>query len=481
MTIDQRDQEDMPTATNVAAFHNSKGFKPAASVNEALQLLLGAINYERKVQTPYTDQHYRLDRMRVLASVLGNPQDDYAVVHVAGSKGKGSASHLVAAALQNAGYPVGLYTSPHLVQLHERFRFNGQTASDEQIIELANSVLSASHQLLSEQPELGAPTFFELSTAMAMLHFSRCRAKIAVLEVGLGGRLDSTNICKPTVCCITSIGLDHEKLLGTTIEAIAGEKAGIIKNGVPVICSARHPDAQSVVKAKAKAMNAALKLIGRDYDVSWKIGNATNDRELNSSSRQGIACVKQLPSGVTEELNSCMIGAHHADNIAAAWNVIQQLAELGFGAGQSHVKQAVLHTQVPARLEVIARQPTQILDTAHNPSSIEAGLAALEQHFPSQNIVAVFSPSRDKDCEAMLRLLLPRCSHIVLTEFQENPRAFELGKLAELAANLKPQACQLHQAHEPKAAYQLALALAGSEHLIYATGSFFLAAEILAS
>ena len=496
MTIEDRTRKDLPSATDVANRELRQSFAPAVSVDEAQDRLLGAINYERRVQTPYNRNFYRLDRMRRLAEILGNPQLQYPVIHVAGSKGKGTVAHVVAAAMQHAGYQTGLYTSPHLVRLHERFRFCGHPVSDEQLLLLTNRVLEAAEQLQTEDAFADGATFFEITTAMAIVHFAEQKADCAVLEVGMGGRLDSTNICEPELCIITSIGLDHEKQLGSTIAEIALEKAGIIKPRVPTVCSAREPSAREAIQQSANDAEAELHLLDRDFQCAWQPLKTNPTAEMQ---RDGAAAelsywanpVTGEESAVTpprtHRLRTRLLGRHQADNLSAAIRALQELDSRGMRIPWKSIEHAVAQAQPPARMQVIDNDPTSILDTAHNPASIEAGLDALESHFPDKPVVAVFAPSRDKDYAKMLDLLLARTQQLVLTQFHGNPRAVPLEDLYALAleklrlVDSDGMGSVLHKSELPEHAWGLARRLAADEGaIVYAAGSFFLAAELLA-
>ncbi|MEM7559854.1 MAG: folylpolyglutamate synthase/dihydrofolate synthase family protein [Planctomycetota bacterium] len=498
MTIEDRTRKDMPSATDVANRELRQSYVPAVSVDQAQERLLGAINYERRVQTPYNRSFYRLDRMRRLAEILGNPHLKYPVIHVAGSKGKGTVAHVLAAALEHAGYQTGLYTSPHLVRLHERFRFCGQPASDEQLLELTNRVLEAAEQLRAEDEFADGATFFEITTAMAMLHFAEQKADCAVLEVGMGGRLDSTNICEPELCIITSIGLDHEKQLGSTIAEIASEKAGIIKAGVLTVCSARDPSAREAIQQAADDAESELHLLDRDFQCAWQPHqtNPTAEMPVDGASAELSYSVTAASFGeeaatttpLTQFLKTRLLGRHQADNLSAAIRALQGLNSRGMRIPWKSIEHAVAQAQPPARMQVIDNNPTSILDTAHNPASIEAGLDALESHYPGKPVVAVFAPSRDKDYAKMLDLLLARTQQLVITHFHGNPRAVPLDDLHSLASKKLDHLVDsdgmgsvVHKSELPKHAWGLARQLAANEGaIVYAAGSFFLAAELLA-
>lgn len=498
MTIEDRTREDLPSGTDVVNGGLRQSYVPASSVDEAQERLLGAINYERRVQTPYNRSFYRLDRMRRLAEILGNPHLKYPVIHIAGSKGKGTVAHVLAAALEHAGYQTGLYTSPHLVRLHERFRFCGQPASDEQLLELTNRVLEAAEQLRSEDAFSGGATFFEITTAMAMLHFAQQKVDCVVLEVGMGGRLDSTNICEPELCIITSIGLDHEKQLGSTIAEIALEKAGIIKPGVPTVCSARDPSARQAIQQAANHAESELLLLDRDFQCAWQSLETNPTAEMPddgaaaelsyslTAASSGEDCT--TPPPLTKFLRTRLLGRHQADNLSAAIRALQELDSRGMRIPWKSIEHAVAKAQPPARMQVIQNDPTSILDTAHNPASIEAGLNALESHFPGKPVVAVFAPSRDKDYAKMLDLLLARTQQLVITQFHGNPRAVPLDDLHALASeklehlvDSDGMSSVLCKSELPEHAWGLARQLAASGGaIVYAAGSFFLAAELLA-
>lgn len=448
---------------------------------QVIRRLYQRINYEKIGHAPYSDANYRLDRTRKLLSCLGEPHLASPVVHIAGTKGKGSTATFLSELLTAAGYRTGLYTSPHIVKLEERFRVNGAPCSPDQLVALAEQTLAAADRVEAEGG--GRATFFELTTALAFLHFAQQKTQVAVVEVGLGGRLDSTNVCQPTACVITSIGLDHQAQLGNTIAEIAGEKAGIIKGPASVISSARHPDARRVISDAALSRSAELRLIATDFDCIWQ----PLASEVSGSG--AVARCEFIPRYAQSLIgrsswNLGLLGAHQADNLAAALATVDLLSQLGWDIPLGSLPAAIERTQVPARLQTVGRQPWRLVDTAHNPDSVAATLAALDSHFPDQPQTIIFAASRDKDVEAMLRLLQRRCGRLILTQYHNNPRGLPLEELAAAAERIARESdwagrAELITAANPASAWQLAIDGASPNEVICATGSFFLAAELL--
>lgn len=470
--------------------------------HEAVDFLYGRINYERTGHASYSSSNYRLDRMRRLLDLLGNPHLQYPVVHVAGTKGKGTTSMVISGLLQGCGLKVGTYTSPHLLRLEERMRCQGKSCTPDELVNLVNRTRQAAQTL--EDEGAGRPTFFELTTAMGMMHFADRDCDIVVLEVGLGGRLDSTNVCQPTVCVITSISLDHQAQLGDTIPQIAAEKAGIIKPRIPVVCSARDPQARQVIAQHAQSHQADLSLIDRDFQAEWT-PLTPNGSKGQINMHPGARSFARLDYR-TSRTNSIVgqsawelpfLGPHQADNVAAALTAIDVLAErsssradclrsplASLGVGLVEQLQASLPTvRVPARLQPCGYQPLRIIDTAHNPASIQAAVDALDVHFPQAERTFVFASSRDKDYRQMVAILLGHCQRLIVTAYHNNPRGLPLNELLQVAracpsAGKSPPA-EILQAEDSKTAWELAEQVTSRDGLICATGSFFLAAELL--
>jgi dihydrofolate synthase / folylpolyglutamate synthase len=458
-----------------------------ADYQAAIDFLYSRINYE-KGYASYSAANYRLDRMRQLLDLLGNPQNQYRIVHVAGTKGKGTTSNATAHLLNACGFRVGVYTSPHLLRLEERIHCIGRDCSPVELVGLVQRMRDASEKL--ERQGGGRPTFFELTTAMGLLHFANIGCDYVVLEVGLGGRLDSTNVCQPVVCVITSISLDHQAQLGHTIAEIAGEKAGIIKRGIPVVSTARHPDARAVIGKVAEQQACNLRLIDRDFSVAWKpIVHGENLHTANS----GCAEVDYLPRDPNSWIGNSqwrlpLLGRHQADNLAAALTVIDVLAQSNHLATalKPLLQPAILGLKVPARLQVVGQSPLRVIDTAHNPSSITATIDALDAHFPNKRRTVVFASSRDKDFEDMLEILLKRCHRVVLTAYQNNARGLPLADLEAAACAIAnklalsgTEIASISVSGDATQAWQQAISSVTEHELICGTGSFFLAAELL--
>jgi dihydrofolate synthase / folylpolyglutamate synthase len=451
---------------------------PIEDYSSALAFLLDRINYERTGRIPTTA--LRLDRMRELVRRLGDPHLRVPVVHVAGTKGKGSTATMIAAILQAAGYCTGLYTSPHLERIEERFVIDGAACSPQEFVDLTRSVEPVLRELDAEATtaDVRMPTFFEITTAMAFVYFAQRPVDIAVLEVGLGGRLDSTNVCQPLLSVITSISLDHTRQLGNTLAAIAREKAGIIKPGVPVISSVVDEEPRQVIAGIAAERGAELRQFKRDFDATRRTeqcyvleGSTIDYCETVGSQTVRLGNLKiRLP------------GEHQAANATTAIAAVNLLSRSGWKIPETAIRTALANVRCPARIEVVRREPTVVVDTAHNVASIDALCRTLHGS-PARPRVLIFASSKDKDVRGMLRLLLPEFDEVVLTRYVNNPRARTLEKLHVLAAEALQDLAlgippKIHQAAEPLAAWHLAQKLAGRDGLICITGSFFLAAEL---
>ena len=447
------------------------GPEESSEYQRALNYLYEQINYEKNVQTKYTDQHYRLDRMRKLLERLGNPQDSYRIVHIAGTKGKGTVANLLAYSLRANGQKTGLYTSPHLQRLEERFNVDGQNASPSQLVSLVDHIRPFAEEL--GQTPLGEPTFFELTTAMGMLHFANQGCDTAVIEVGLGGRLDSTNVCSPAVSVITSISLDHQKILGDTVEQIAAEKAGIIKPGTPVVVSARNSDAQDVFVGKCDELDAPLQMIGRDFEASWRLkGDRTPTVHFEQIGGESESCWKNSDWDIS------LLGEHQADNVAATIATLSELQRQGVDIKPEATAPAIGRCRPAGRMQVIQDKPPIIIDTAHNPDSIRAGIEALDKHYPDRGRVVLFATSNDKDYRSMLADLAANSQELVVTQYQNSPRALKLASLQAVCDELRIE-CNVTAAQNPQEAFEVAKRLIDENALLYCAGSFFLAAELL--
>ena len=485
----------------------------AITRDAALAYLLQRIDYERAPRFPYRSRTLWLERMRQLLDGLDNPQNSYPIVHVAGTKGKGSASAMMAAILSAAGYRTGLYTSPHLEQIEERMMVDGRPCCGSEFAALIRDVGRMVERLDSRPSENGKPrratTYFEITTAAALLHFARRSVDAAVLEVGLGGRLDATNVCQPAVTAITSISFDHCQQLGNTLAAIAGEKAGIIKPGVPIVSGVTAAEAAAVIRDRAAERGSVCWEIGRDFQVDYRgielsaappcgpalacnaAGRASQAAEsvppLEPPARLLTRLDYQEPAAGGagyRDLASALLGRHQALNAGVAISAIHRLREQGWQISESAICDGLANLYVPARTEVLQRTPPVVVDSAHNVASIQALLAVLDEAFPDvPGRLLVFATSRDKDVPGMLACLLERFDQVILTRYRNNPRYVPPEDLYRTAqqwiAGRRSKACRISVEPDPAAAWAEASRVAGPR-LVCVTGSFFLAAEIRA-
>ncbi|MCC7085401.1 MAG: bifunctional folylpolyglutamate synthase/dihydrofolate synthase [Pirellulales bacterium] len=448
---------------------------------EALAFLFGRIDYERALWIPYHRREFRLDRMRDLLARLGNPQEKLRIVHVAGTKGKGSTSAMIAAALTAAGYRTGLYTSPHLERIEERIQVDCQMCAPVEFVALVRQAQPIVEQMdqaaARHEPMECGPTYFEITTALAMLHFANVNTDAAVLEVGLGGRLDSTNVCRPMVSAITSISFDHTKQLGNTLAAIAEEKAGIIKPGVPVVSGVVDAEPRRVIERVAQESGSRLVQLGVDFSYHYAPPREVNSQDaahgvMDFESRNRVAPqrIGQIELG--------LLGRHQASNAAVALATLDELRAQGWNLSEHAVRRGLAELRWPGRIEIVSRQPTVVVDAAHNLASIESLIETLNESFTAPHRLLVFATTQDKDVGGMLRRLLPQFETVILTRYENNPRAVGLEQLGLCAAEIS--SIPRFECENPAAAWDVVHRLATPNHLICATGSFFLAAEMRA-
>jgi dihydrofolate synthase/folylpolyglutamate synthase len=390
------------------------------SYHEALDYLYGLINYEIGRPERYAPDVVSLDRPRALMGAFGHPQETYPIIHVTGTKGKGSVSAMCASVLQAAGLRVGLYSSPHLQDFRERFRINGDLIAPETLADLVERI----RPMVETIPGL---TWFEVTTAIAFVYFAESNVDVAVIEVGLGGRLDATNIVRaPLVSTITSLSYDHMHLLGNTLSQIAFEKAGIIKPQVPVVSAPQPDEARGVIEQIADERNAPLTLVGRDTIF-----------EPETADEYGQWFTLHAANEPPQRYWTPLLGEHQVVNAAVAYATLQHVRAAGAPFDTAITNEAIRAglrlVNWPGRLEVVRRSPWWVvLDVAHNGASAERLRDALSSIFHPGKIILIFGALTDKDVPGMFRALLPITSHLILME-GISPRAFNTDQLAQMA------------------------------------------------
>jgi len=395
-----------------------------------------------------------LTNMRAVMARLGNPQDDLAMVHVAGTNGKGSTCAMIERVLREAGYKTGLYTSPYIERYNERIRINGTPISGEKLASLVDGVWPTIEQCREEGLCI---TEFELGTVLAFLAFEQENVDIAIIEVGLGGRLDPTNIIHPLVSVITNVGMDHMHFLGDTIEEIAMEKAGIMKANTPVVLGWQTETVRAVLLDAAKTLG---------IPVMEPV--AQNVREMS----RGTVFDAQLPDGAMKDLAVSLIGRHQADNAAAALGALHALKLRGYDRiTEEAIRRAFADVHWPGRLEYFGNV---ILDGAHNEPGVKALCAYMDAWLPKEKTVLLTGMMADKDVACMTAMLAPRVRCVVTTQPQI-PRAMAAG---ELACAFEQQGAKAYAVANPKEALQKARELAGGDGTVLCAGSLYLIGEI---
>jgi len=437
----------------------------------AIEFLYGRINYERVQVEAYSTSDFKLERMRVLLSLIGNPHERLPAVHVAGTKGKGSTCAMIASILTAAGHRTGLYISPHISAFEERMTVDGVRPTPDELVALVRRLLPAIAHM-DGLPGQMQPTYFELATAIAWLYFIDRGADFAVLETGLGGRLDSTNVCCPLVTVITNVSRDHTHILGSTVRQIAWEKAGIIKPGVPLISGVSHHDAVEIVEQTCRERKAPPRLLGREIHVT-----ARHRHESASADGDSTASVDvQTSRSEWRNVPVSLYGAHQATNAALVLAAIDELRQRGISIPEASVRAGMTDVRWPGRVEVVSRRPTVVIDAAHNWESARALVATLREEFRPRRRLLIFAATRDKDVAGLLRLLVPEFDTIVFTKYADNPRGVPADELQAFVRSVSNR--EVHLAEDPPSAWRLARRWAGPDDLIAVTGSFFLVAEL---
>lgn len=426
-----------------------------------LRKLLSLVDFERYTGPRGPRVKFDLRRMESLLEMLGNPHSQVPTIHVAGTKGKGSTVAMVASVLSQQGFRTGTFISPHLHSFRERISVNGEAISQNEFVELFEHIWPHT-RLLAEESAVGTITLFEMLTAMAFLHFDQVGADFQVVEVGLGGRLDSTNLVSPNVTAITSISLDHTAVLGDTIGEIAMEKAGIIKSETPVVIGIQHPDALNVIRGTANRMKAPIVEVGNDLHCD----QVKSDLQGQSFTVRSRLCEYKL---VTP-----LLGEHQLENAAVSIGVIEQLVSQGFNISKHAIDKGFRNVVWPARLEVLDKCPLIVVDGAHNLDSIQRLSNSLPLYFNYERVVLLIGGSDDKPFKEMIQKLAT-LNPIVIATASRHPRAINPAEIIQL---FNDQGISGESTGNVNDGLQIARAKAKHKDLIIATGSLFIAAEV---
>jgi len=425
----------------------------------AINFLNGMTNYEKMTRIGYNTTNFNISRMNRLLAGLGNPHKSLRSVHIAGTKGKGSTAAMLGAMLSNCSKTVGLYTSPHLVNIRERIQVNGEMISEQDMTRLMAEIAPVVKKLASAQP-----TFFEIMTAMAFLYFVEREVDLAIVETGLGGRLDSTNVVKPEVCAMTSISYDHMGQLGSTLEKIAEEKAGIFKPGIPAVSAPQADSVRSVLTRIAAKNKTPLRFAGKEIEFSYR---------FESSRVAGPHTRVSLISGDTrfEHLHVPLPGDHQAINCGLALSVMAILKERGFEIDDQLAIEGLAKARLPGRMEIVYDNPRIMIDGAHNAASVQALMRAIGQHVPYDSMVVIFGCRADKDVAGMLSHIQLGADKVIFTD-GGMPRSCDPHELSVQYSELCGKMAQVGPTLEE--ALEIAERAVTREDLICITGSFAL-------
>ncbi|MBI4336068.1 MAG: bifunctional folylpolyglutamate synthase/dihydrofolate synthase [Candidatus Omnitrophica bacterium] len=422
---------------------------------EALQYLNSFVNYERVLSFDYKES-FKLDRMRRLVALLGDPHKGLRCIHITGTKGKGSTSAMAASILKEAGFKVGLYTSPHLVSFRERIRINDELIGEEELSGTLRALRPVVDSIDKDSDDY--PTFFEIYTALAFFYFRQRKVDFCVLEVGMGGRLDATNVIEAPLCCgITPISLEHTQILGSSLREIAREKAGIIKDGSVCVSAPGDNAAAEVIRQAAAEKNNRYFEVGRDIQFSKKADQAFSIRGI----------FEKYP-----DLEVGLLGDHQFINAAAAVGLIESLRFYDIIVKADAIRGGLRNVKWPGRLQILQKRPYIVLDGAQNKASARILKEAIRRYFKYGRLILVLGISRDKDIKGICEELAPLSDKIILTR-ADNPRAEEPPNMVKFVGGNAVIATGVEEA------MAAALNIASPDDLILVTGSFFVLGEVL--
>ncbi len=439
--------------------------KPSRSYAQASKVLEDLPNMEKQRPGASVSEHLKLDRMRALMQKLGDPQNAVPCVHVAGSKGKGSMVEMLAAALGGCGYAVGIYTSPHLVDVRERIRIGSVPISESSFTSTFNSVIAAASEI---EGEFGSASYFEVMTAMSFLHFKEQAVDISVIEVGLGGRLDATNIVNPALTCVTQIQLEHTHILGSTLAEVAREKAGIFKPDVPAMTVPQDDEALASLREIAEQIGAPFYVLGDDIEFNQRF---EADPNLGPHVRVGLMTER----GEYEHIAVPLPGEHQAHNCGLALAALDRLKMLGFDTPEVRVSDGLAQTPRMGRAEVVWQQPTTVVDGAHTQDSVGALVRAIGAHSRYDSMVVVFGCSVDKDIDGLLEEISRGADKIIFTKAADNPRAVDPEMLRSRYTELTGKMAEVKE--DVREAINTAARAVSKDDIILVTGSFYVAGE----
>ncbi|GAP06795.1 folylpolyglutamate /dihydrofolate synthase [Anaerolinea thermolimosa] len=440
---------------------------------EALDYLYRFVDYSLTRNFRYTPEKFDLGRMHQLMHLLGDAHLQYPVIHVAGTKGKGSTAAMIASVLQSAGYRVGLYTSPHLQDYAERIQINRQPIDHDEFTLLVE-------EIKPKVMQVERLTTFEITTALAFLYFARNKCDIGVIEVGLGGRLDATNVVDPLVSVITSLSMDHMNVLGDTLGKIAAEKAGIVKPGKPLVLAPQREEARLVVRGIAEERKSPVVEVGQDYLFALRSRSLEGQTFWIWRRDEQMLVDQFIESGGNHpwqpmRLHIPLLGYHQVQNAATAFAALQVARAQGIEIHERAISDGFSSVFWPARFEILGRNPLLVVDSAHNRDSALKLRLTLDDYLPDKPIILLFGASEDKDIHGMFEELLPRVRRLIATQ-SVHPRAAEAEKLVELAHRFGVPAQALTPVEK---ALERALELAVKEEAaVVAAGSLFIAAAV---
>jgi dihydrofolate synthase/folylpolyglutamate synthase len=418
-----------------------------------LNSLIGPILFSKEI-------NLKLERITHLLDLLGNPQKSFPSIHVGGTSGKGSTSTIIASIFRNAGYKTGLHTSPHLQILNERYQINNRIAPTTKLLECFKEIKPAIQEVARDNP-FGPPSNFEAQVTLAFEFFRRENVDIAIVEVGLGGALDATNVLVANVAVLTNVGLDHTDVLGDTVELIAQDKAGIIKPGQIVVSGLTQPSTIKIVEDRCRSKQATLWQFDRQFTLE-------NDEE-------GMSFLVKFPDRVYNDLHTSLMGDFQIKNSSCAVAAVHAFNQ---SIPTSAIRNGISQTTIPGRMEVIQNNPTVLLDGAHNPDKMLAASRAVTKNFPNKERIVVFALKAGKAYLDVLPLVVADAKTLIITAFTtELWHPFDPHTLSQIAKSLKPD-IDIQIESDPIQAVQLALSVAKPEDLIWITGSLYLVGNV---